>query len=398
MSKFTDNKNHQISKFGWLYDLRSITSIEKTYELKITKYFFYISSNKAVIHLAYVTSFNLDSSSSNILVTTKIDSSEVDVKLYSLISTNNLNESKLLDLFEEFYSKNRNPKDLEMPFSTISSELDPYKLKLLKIGSLEIESELSDINFFFKIPDSSNSKCIIAKSSFYLTSTFIFQGFNGQHLESIYMLLKTLNSASNGTSIHRSRTYTLSNKQKDYILNNASESYKKFPDSGFLKEHKESVYYENLLKEKFNGKYFNQNNFDIEKITLNPIHNKTSARNSSKKLPNTNDRDKTEAYSTDSTSASINGVKNPIKLLNGNFKGESELLRKEEWGELSNKSHYSGHIKNGCPNGFGKEYRKDGQIYDGTFMNGKWHGEGILTNENLDSTVCEYINGRVSGI
>ena len=118
--------------------------------------------------------------------------------------------------------------------------------------------------------------------------------------------------------------------------------------------------------------------------------------------PNTNsDIENIEVSSTNSTLTSINTndfnannkSNNNVKL--SSYKSSEKI---EEWGELSNKSFYSGLIKNLKPHGKGKEYRSDNKIYDGTFRNGKWHGVGILTDENLDSTECEYVNGRVTGI
>ena len=70
----------------------------------------------------------------------------------------------------------------------------------------------------------------------------------------------------------------------------------------------------------------------------------------------------------------------------------------EEFIILENNSKYSGPIKNGMPFGQGKEYRSDGYLYQGNFVDGKWHGEGTLTNMNLKSFKGEFINGCISGI
>jgi len=50
------------------------------------------------------------------------------------------------------------------------------------------------------------------------------------------------------------------------------------------------------------------------------------------------------------------------------------------------------------PFGFGKEFRSDGTLYQGNFLDGKWHGEGTITNENLETYKGEFIDGCISGI
>jgi hypothetical protein len=69
-----------------------------------------------------------------------------------------------------------------------------------------------------------------------------------------------------------------------------------------------------------------------------------------------------------------------------------------DWIELDNGSNYSGPVKDGMPNGEGKEYRPDGVVYAGSFFEGKWHGFGTLTLVTLDTYSGEFINGCISGI
>ena len=67
--------------------------------------------------------------------------------------------------------------------------------------------------------------------------------------------------------------------------------------------------------------------------------------------------------------------------------------------DLENGSHYCGEIKDGMPNGKGKEYGEQ-FVYEGSFLDGKWHGKGkILTfvSERLEVN-GEFIYGYFCGI
>jgi hypothetical protein len=87
--------------------------------------------------------------------------------------------------------------------------------------------------------------------------------------------------------------------------------------------------------------------------------------------------------------------KDCIKIINPT----ADLKEYEEtWVELDNGSNYSGPVKNGMPHGFGKEYRPDGSLYTGFFYRGKWHGQGTITNETLDTYQGEFIDGCICGI
>jgi hypothetical protein len=59
-------------------------------------------------------------------------------------------------------------------------------------------------------------------------------------------------------------------------------------------------------------------------------------------------------------------------------KPNNPIAYEETLVKLENGSQYSGIVKNGMPNGFGKEYRQDGFLYSGYFRNGKWQGPGTI--------------------
>jgi hypothetical protein len=90
-----------------------------------------------------------------------------------------------------------------------------------------------------------------------------------------------------------------------------------------------------------------------------------------------------------------NWQKEHIKIVNPMSKSESYI---EELCVLENNSTFSGQVKDGMPNGNGKEFRKDGSLYSGRFYQGKWHGNGTITNENLDSFSGEFLDGCICGI
>ncbi len=91
----------------------------------------------------------------------------------------------------------------------------------------------------------------------------------------------------------------------------------------------------------------------------------------------------------------INWDKQFIKIINPS---QSDKEYEETWAQLDNGSDYSGFVINNMPNGYGKEYRKDGIFYTGDFKNGKWHGLGVITNVNLDTYSGEFVNGCICGI
>ena len=71
----------------------------------------------------------------------------------------------------------------------------------------------------------------------------------------------------------------------------------------------------------------------------------------------------------------------------------------EEWAEMENGSYYYGTVKNGMPNGFGKEYRNNSIRYTGFFLDGKWHGKGMLEiSTNNEGINGEFIDGYFCGI
>ena len=79
-------------------------------------------------------------------------------------------------------------------------------------------------------------------------------------------------------------------------------------------------------------------------------------------------------------------------------KPNNPIAYEETLVKLENGSQYSGIVKNGMPNGFGKEYRQDGFLYSGYFRNGKWQGPGTITTDTLDVYHGEFINGYFCGI
>ena len=69
----------------------------------------------------------------------------------------------------------------------------------------------------------------------------------------------------------------------------------------------------------------------------------------------------------------IGNEKEKITILNPTMKNQNTQYE-EINADLDNGSKYSGKVINGCPNGKGVEYRKDGCNYQGHFLNGKWQG------------------------
>lgn len=66
---------------------------------------------------------------------------------------------------------------------------------------------------------------------------------------------------------------------------------------------------------------------------------------------------------------------------------------------LQNGSLYCGDIKDDMPNGVGKEYGTQ-YIYEGSFVDGKWHGKGKILKFVSDRIELEgeFLNGRFCGI
>lgn len=53
----------------------------------------------------------------------------------------------------------------------------------------------------------------------------------------------------------------------------------------------------------------------------------------------------------------------------------------------------------GMPHGGGKEVLLvDGLSFNGNFKHGKKHGRGYITNSNLDTLYCEFIEDEICGI
>lgn len=149
-------------------------------------------------------------------------------------------------------------------------------------------------------------------------------------------------------------------------------------------------------------------NFDTEPITQN--FEKFNEFINFDKVNNVNKTLSDDIYLNSKSKAYIENVENKlsgkfvnqkqwekdcIKVINPSSNQEEY---EEAWVELENGSNYSGSVKNGMPQGFGKEYRSDGKIYSGFFFRGKWHGPGTITNETLDTYQGEFIDGCICGI
>lgn len=87
--------------------------------------------------------------------------------------------------------------------------------------------------------------------------------------------------------------------------------------------------------------------------------------------------------------------KKQIKLITQSKDTEEEY--EEQWGEMENGSHYTGTVKNRMPNGLGKEYRSN-YLYTGYFLEGKWHGKGLITTNVFEDKNGEFIDGYFCGI
>lgn len=91
-------------------------------------------------------------------------------------------------------------------------------------------------------------------------------------------------------------------------------------------------------------------------------------------------------------------TKKVIRSIDSKEDPSGQEVINEEFATLENGSTYSGPIKGGMPFGIGKEFRQDGNLYQGNFLEGKWHGEGTITNANLETYKAEFIDGCISGI
>ncbi len=369
MSKNTNNQ-----RFGWLYDLRSIPIENKQYELIITKYLFYISrKSNGIMYLSFSQSFKYNNTSfltTNPIILSK---SNMEHEIKSLLNTPESKDTNLFDIFEKYDLFNPNCSD-----ENKKPKIMHYLLRLIKLNNLELENELSDLTYFFKNKDitKENTKCIIGKSSTYLTSTFLIQSlYDNNDTDKLLRLLKYFNEDSSKL-FYKSRSITKRRSIKAPSHNKQKDSFESLNKKDFTL----------ILKSCLNNLYVCQDMFEEVCISIDP------------KTKNDNTTTKDNSVLSSLSQIQQPQVNNTINSYSKVRKRPSNLIIKEEWAPLSNKSFYSGDIKNNAPNGYGKEYRVDGLIYDGMFMNGKWHGVGTITNENLDTTVGEYINGRICGI
>ena len=75
---------------------------------------------------------------------------------------------------------------------------------------------------------------------------------------------------------------------------------------------------------------------------------------------------------------------------NGLLEGEGTFI----W---ANGAKYIGEFKNNTMNGFGKEYNEEGElIYEGNYVNYKFHGHGIFFNNKLKMN-GNWVNGNLNG-
>lgn len=399
------------NRFGWLYDLRTIPIENKQFELIVTKYLFYISrKNNGIIYLLISQAFKYNNTSlSTSLYPTYLYKSNVESEIKALQTNEHFEEKSIFDVFEK-YSQNVN-KDLNLN-SKLSNILTHLAMKIIKISSLEIENDLTDINYFFKIKDNTtlfNNKCILAKSNTYFTSTFLFQSLYSN--EDTEKVLEKLNQHSdfdkNNNCLLKSRSLIRglsSIKLKTSPIERMnSEKYQSITKSRIFHKHEVEKLKEKL-KTQLNGIFVCQDMFDKSKIKVVDEKNEKVEEKSVSESNMSTINTKIDSSLKDNQMIIDNNKRISFKTTSNAYvsinkgRGIGNIIEKEEWAELENKSFYSGDIKNKYPNGFGKEYRCDGLIYDGMFMNGKWHGVGVITNENLDSNTAEYINGRLCGI
>lgn len=73
------------------------------------------------------------------------------------------------------------------------------------------------------------------------------------------------------------------------------------------------------------------------------------------------------------------GCKVLLSSLTGDYKGECKKGLAHGIGEAKGADGYSGAFKKGFPHGKGIYYYANGAIYEGSFINGKRHGEGKLS-------------------
>ena len=97
---------------------------------------------------------------------------------------------------------------------------------------------------------------------------------------------------------------------------------------------------------------------------------------------------------------------------NGSFNGEGTLYKEDgtiktgtwENGRLSQTfvevdvagGHYKGYAKDGKPDGIGKMEYANGSSYQGKWVDGKWHGDGLFVS-SLDSIYGTWKDGKVCG-
>lgn len=370
-----NDKDKDKIKFGWIYDIKTIYI--NTHYLFISKYLFYISSKGDLIHLIFSSSYQINQSCNSILF---IDKTSLDNDVNYIYNTSKSMEEKTRNLFinEKMmklfknYMKNNKIKDFLIYPNNIDDIEDRNKkvplfsfknINTIKVCKFNVEDKLLDMNNLFNLKlineseelfrefkSENSNNLILGENLDNSTSSYLIKSFNNSHTK---LLLKFFQEIKN--------TPTQNNQDLEIYRNLTNRNLS---------------YYNSILS-KLNHKYTHQINW-----------NKDIFKTSTEKNNQSNNNPKNS-----------NEFKKDISIFNSNsYYLLANILTKEDWIELSNNSKYSGFVKNSFPHGYGKEYRNDGLIYEGKFMNGKWHGIGILTDDNLDSTVAEYIDGKVSGI
>jgi hypothetical protein len=75
--------------------------------------------------------------------------------------------------------------------------------------------------------------------------------------------------------------------------------------------------------------------------------------------------------------------------LSGEYKGECKKGLAHGIGEATGTDRYTGSFKKGYPNGKGIYYYSSGAVYEGSFLNGKRHGQGKLSFSNEGELITE---------
>lgn len=325
------------TNFGWLYEI-NITLENKVLSTYISKYLFYAINNSLFLCYSKKTKIEIDNDNVNY---TDLNESKLEKEL------NPLNKKTISSIFHKFYKKvfscNQEYFNSDLNFKDNYGIIINDKKRYIYFIDVIFESK------YFKFGEFTDNKCFTFVSTLYDNSFFVVQGFNDLHTANLFKLFEKM-------------TFNCSNEQQQ---NNFTKS---------------SLVTKNdvIILNKSNVNYHQSEKLICKNYECPKINNILSSVCRSK--------------------IKSDYVENFLEILSTSKLAQTKILTIQEWGELNNKSSYSGCLKENKPSGYGKEFCKDGLIYEGLFRDGKWNGIGIVVNDKLDSNTLEFIDGKTSGI